>query len=159
VLVGDVCRFSDRTGTIIHIGLRSTRLRTDDRTIISVPNAQFSAIALENFSVRDKIWFHPKLNLRRDTTSAQMLQVIQSITEILAKHPKVGKEQIPVRFVGVSPVSLDVEVAVYVTTADYNEFLVIQQELLLQILQAVEQAGTALAVPVQEMVESGSRRG
>ncbi len=160
VLVGDVCRFGDRTGTVIRIGLRSTRLRTDDRTVISVPNAQFSAVALENISVRDKIWFHPKLNLRRDTTSEQMLQVIQSITEILARATQRSRmSQIPVRFVGVSPVSLDVEVAVYVITADYNEFLQIQQDLLLQIMQAIEHAGTALAVPLQENVESGSRRG
>ena len=54
------------------------------------------------------------------------------------------------RFVGVGPYSLDVEVAAYVTTADYDEFLALQQELLLKMLQAVEQAGTALAVPLQE---------
>jgi MscS family membrane protein len=65
VLVGDVCRFGDRTGEVMDIGLRSTRIRTPDRTIISVPNGQFSSIALENISRRDKIWFHPTFNLRR----------------------------------------------------------------------------------------------
>src|SRR5260370_35338036 len=74
VLVGDVCHFGDRTGEVMHIGLRSTRIRTADRTIISVPNGQFSSIALENISGRDKIWFHPTLNLRRDTTSDQLLR-------------------------------------------------------------------------------------
>ena len=54
VLVGDVCRFGDRTGTVIHIGLRSTRLRTAERTIVSVPNGQFSSMELENISGRDK---------------------------------------------------------------------------------------------------------
>ena len=58
------------------------------------------------------------------------------------------------RFVGVGAYSLDVEVGAYVTTADYDEFLALQQELLLKMLQAVEQAGTALAVPLQESVES-----
>jgi len=57
---------------------------------------------------------------------------------------------IPVRFVGVGAYSLDVEVNVYITTADGDEFLALQQELLLQMLQAVEHAGTALAVPIQE---------
>jgi MscS family membrane protein len=150
VLVGDVCRFGEHTGTVMHIGLRSTRIRTDDRTVISVPNAQFSAIALENISGRDKIWFHPKLNLRRDTTSEQIEQVLRSLEEILTKHPKVEAGQMPVRFVGVGPSSLDVEVAAYVKTTDYSEFLAIQQALLLQMLQAVERAGTALAVPLQE---------
>jgi MscS family membrane protein len=69
VLVGDICRFGDRTGTVMHIGLRSTRIRTPDRTVVSIPNAQFATMTLENISGRDKIWFHPTLNLRRDTTS------------------------------------------------------------------------------------------
>ena len=154
VLVGDVCRFGDRTGTITHIGLRSTRIRTPDRTIISVPNGQFSSVALENISERDKIWFHPTFNLRRDTTSDQLMEVLSSMTEILRGHSKVEVGPLPVRFVGVGPYSLDIDAAAYITTADYDEFLALQQELLLKMLQAVEQAGTALAVPLQESFAS-----
>jgi MscS family membrane protein len=154
VLVGDFCRFGDRTGTVMHIGLRSTRIRTPDRTVISVPNAQFSSMALENISGRDKIWFHPTLNLRRDTTSDQLLQVLTSFREILTSEPKVETGKLPVRFTGVGPFSLDVEVTAYVTTSDNDEFLAVQQDLLLKMLQGVEHAGTALAVPVQESFES-----
>jgi MscS family membrane protein len=150
ILVGDVCRFGDRVGTVTHIGLRSTRIRTPERTIISVPNAQFSSMELENISSRDKIWFHPTLNLRRDTTSGQLLEVLTKTGKILTEHPKVEAGNLPVRFVGVGAYSLDVEVAVYVTTADYEEFLKLQQDLLLKMLQAVESSGTALAVPLQE---------
>lgn len=155
VLVGDVCRFGDRTGTVMHIGLRSTRIRTPDRTVVSIPNAQFATMTLENISGRDKIWFHPTLNLRRDTTSEQLLRVLASLREILTSHPKVETGPIPVRFIGVGAYSLDIETNAYVKTADYDEFLGIQQELLLRILQAVEQAGTRLAVPLQESFESG----
>jgi len=150
VLVGDVCRFGDRTGTVMHIGLRSTRLRTPDRTVISVPNAQFATSTLENISRRDKVWFHPTLNLRRDTTSDQLLKVLASFREILTSHSKVETGKIPVRFIGVGAYSLDIAVEAYVATPDYDEFLEIQQDLLLQLLRAVEQAGTALAVPLQE---------
>jgi len=158
VLVGDVCRFGDRTGTVMHIGLRSTRIRTPDRTVISVPNGQFSSMALENISGRDKIWFHPTLNLRRDTTSDQLLRVLSSFREILTGHPRVETGKMPVRFIGVGPYSLDVEVIAYVTTSDYEEFVALQQELLLKMLQAVEHAGTALAVPLQESFESQRAR-
>jgi MscS family membrane protein len=150
VLVGDTCRFGSETGTVTHIGLRSTRIRTADRTIISVPNSQFSSMALENISRRDKIWFHPTLNLRRDTTSDQLHEVLSSVREILKAYPKVETGNLPVRFVGVGPYSLDVEVVAYINTADYDEFLALQQELLLRMLQALEKAGTALAVPLQE---------
>jgi MscS family membrane protein len=154
VLVGDVCRFGDRTGTVTHIGLRSTRIRTPDRTIISVPNSQFSSVALENISERDKIWFHPTFNLRRDTTSDQLMKVLSSLTEILKSHAKVETGTLPVRFVGVGAYSLDVDAAAYVITADYDEFLALQQELLLKMLQAIERAGTGLAVPLQESFAS-----
>jgi MscS family membrane protein len=153
VLVGDVCRFGDRTGTVMHVGLRSTRIRTPERTIISVPNAQFSALSLENISGRDKIWFHHTFNLRRDTSPDQLSGVLGSFREILAGQPKVETGKIPVRFVSVGSYSLDVEVVAYVTTADYDEFLELQQQLLIQMLQAVERAGTALAVPWQQSVE------
>lgn len=150
VLVGDACRFGDRTGTVMHIGLRSTRIRTPERTIISVPNGQFSSMPLENISGRDKIFLHPTLNLRRDTTSEQLMRVLSSIGEVLKGHSKIEPGTTPVRFIGVGPYSLDIEVAVYVITPDYDEFLAIQQELLIKMLQAVEGAGTGLAVPLQE---------
>jgi MscS family membrane protein len=150
LLVGDVRRFGNQTGTVMHIGLRSTRIRTADRTIISIPNGQFSSMELENISSRDKIWFHPTLNLRRDTTSDQLLELLSLVRGILQAHGKVETGNLPVRFVGVGPYSLDVEVVAYINTADYDEFLALQQELLLRILQAVETVGTALAVPLQE---------
>jgi Mechanosensitive ion channel len=83
--------------------------------------------------------------------------VLSSLREILKTHPKVEAGNLPVRFVGVGPYSLDVEVVAYVNTADYDEFLALQQELLLRMLQAVEKAGTALAVPLQEIAEPGRR--
>jgi MscS family membrane protein len=154
VLVGDFCKFGDRVGTIANIGLRSTRVRTLDRTIVSIPNGQFSSMELENFSVRDKMWFHPTLSLRRDTTSDQISKVLSSVEELLRHHPKVEVGSLPVRLIGFGPYSLNVEVFAYVTTPDFDEFLKLQQELLIKILHAVEDAGTAFAIPVQESVES-----
>ena len=150
VLVGDFCRFGTHFGSVIHIGLRSTRVRTLDRTILSVPNGQFSAMELENFSARDKILFHLTLCLRRDTTSRQILGVLSGIRDVLQEHPKVETGSIPVRFIGIGSYSLDVEVFAYVMTSDYDQYLAIQQELLLDLIRAVEHAGTALAVPILE---------
>jgi MscS family membrane protein len=150
VLVGDFCRFGAHIGTVMHIGLRSTRIRTLDRTILSVPNNQFSATELENFSARDKIWFHVTLSLRRDTTSDQVLRVVSAVRDILRQHSKVETGDIPVRLIGIGNYSLDVEVFAYVTTSDYDVFLGVQQELLIKMLQAVERVGAALAVPLLE---------
>src|SRR3974390_410611 len=153
VLVGDFCRFNNRVGTVTHIGLRSTRIRTLDRTVVSVPNSQFSAIELENFSARDKIWFHHTLRLRRDASSNQLRQLLRRAHEILDQNPKVEIGDIPVRFTGIGDYSLDIEVFAYVLTSDFDEFLGIQQDLLLELMRAVEHAGTSLAVPLLERIQ------
>ena len=159
VAVGDFCKFGDRVGTVEDIGLRSTRIRTLDRTLVSIPNGNFSSMTLENFSKRDKMWFHFTLNLRRDTTPDQVRTLLKGIAETLKKHPEVETGAIPVRFIGVGTYSLDVEVFAYIVTQDGDKFMEIQQELLLWILDAVESAGTALALPTQEFFPFGHTNG
>jgi MscS family membrane protein len=149
VAVGDFCKFGDRTGTVEDIGLRSTRIRTLDRTLVTVPNGQFSSMTLENFGRRDKMLFHFVLNVRRDTQPDQVRELLESIAKILAENPKLETGALPVRFVGVGTYSLDLEIFIYVLTKDGDEFMRIQQDLYLRILDAVEAAGTALALPTQ----------
>jgi MscS family membrane protein len=149
VAVGDFCKFGDRTGTVEDIGLRSTRIRTLDRTLVTVPNGQFSSMTLENFGRRDKMLFHFILNVRRDTKPDQVRELLGSIVKILAENPKFETGALPVRFVGVGTYSLDLEIFIYVLTKDGDEFMRIQQDLYLRILDAVQEAGTALALPTQ----------
>ena len=152
VLVGDTCRFGDRTGTVEDIGLRSTRIRTPDRTLVTVPNAQFSSMTLENVSRRDKIWFHPRLSLSRETSPAQIRQLLESMSRLLDSDPKVESGSCSVRFAGVGAYSLDLDVSAYILTSDDDEFSRVQQEFLLRILEAVESIGTRLALPTQASV-------
>lgn len=149
VSVGDFCKFGNNMGTIEDIGLRSTRIRTLDRTLVTVPNGSFSTMMLENFNQRDKMLFHVTLNLRRDTTPDQVRTLLQSVTRLLKDNSKVETGAMPVRFVGIGTYSLDLEIFVYILTLDGNEFMKIQQNLFLAILDAVEAAGTSLAVPTQ----------
>ena len=155
VAVGDFCRFGSQVGTVEDVGLRSTRIRTLDRTIVTIPNAEFSSMTLENFSKRDKIWFHMTLNLRRDTMPSQVRSLLQSTTQALKEHPMVQTGPLPIRFIGVGTYSLDLEVFAYILTPDFDEFLQIRQELLLWIVDAVQAAGTALAVPTQAYMPLG----
>jgi MscS family membrane protein len=152
VFVGDFCKFGNSLGTVEDIGLRSTRIRTVDRTLVTVPNGQFSLMTLENFSRRDKTLLHFTLNLRRDTTPGQVREVLQAIQQIL-KDPGIEAGPVPGRFIGVGQYSLDIEIFAYVLTVDGDEFLKIQQDLLLRILDAVAAAGTALALPTQASVD------
>jgi MscS family membrane protein len=116
-------------------------------------------MTLENFSRRDKMLFHLTLNLRRDTTPDQVRGLLGSVTKILKDHPRVEAGLVPVRFIGVGAYSLDVEIFAYVSTQSGDEFLQMQQDLLLSILDAVESAGTALALPTQANIYYPARGG
>ncbi len=150
VLVGDFCQFGGQVGTVEDIGLRSTRIRTLDRTLVTVPNSQFSTMTLENYSRRDRMWFHPKFSLRRDTSPDQVQKMMSAITEILKKHEMVDASGVPLRFTSINTQSLDLDVFAYVLTPDSNVFLKVQTELLLQILEASHKLGIGFAVPFQE---------
>jgi MscS family membrane protein len=136
VLVGDFCQFGGQVGTVEDIGLRSTRIRTLDRTLVTVPNSQFSTMTLENFSKRDRIWFHPTLPLRRDTHPDQIRRMMEAVTKVLAENPKVDPTNVPLRFTKITKDSFDLEVFAYVLTPDFDEYLRIQTDLLLKIVDA-----------------------
>jgi MscS family membrane protein len=147
VRVGDFCRFGDQVGTVEDIGLRSTRIRTLDRTLVSVPNGHLSSISLENFGVRDKIWFHPTIQLRYETSADQLRYVLAEIRQMLYAHPRVEPQSARIRFAKFGACSLDLEVFAYVQATDYAVFLEVQEDLLLRIMDIVAASGTSFAFP------------
>jgi MscS family membrane protein len=149
VRIGDACKIGDVVGEVVDIGLRSTRVRTADRTIITIPNAQLATSNLENYALRDKFLFHPVLSLTHQTTAGQMQTVLGNIRKLLDKHPDVESSTARVRFIAVRAGSFDVEIFAYVVGSDFNKYLAVQEELLLEMLGIVESAGTALALPTQ----------
>jgi MscS family membrane protein len=155
VRVGDFLKAGEIQGTVDHIGLRSTRIRTLDRTIVSVPNGQLANMNLETLSVRDKFWFHPIVGLRYETSADQLRAVLDGIRGMLARHSAVDGDTVRVRFLRLGAFSLDVEVFAYVFARDWNHFLEIQEQLLFGVTEVVSAAGTAIAFPSQTMYVSG----
>jgi MscS family membrane protein len=151
VRIGDFCRFGDTLGTVEEIGIRSTRIRTLDRTVLTVPNGEFATLHIENYSQRDRYWFHPILNLRYETSTDQMRYLLQVLRDMLAKHPKVDSTTARVRLIGLSAYSLDVEIFAYVIAWDYPGFLELQEELLLACMEIVEKSGVGFAFPSQTL--------
>ena len=149
VRVGDFCRFSDKIGTVEEIGLRSTQVRTLDRTVVSVPNGEFASLQLDNFSKRDKIWYHPRLGLRYETTPDQIRYILVELRKMLYAHPKVDPEPARIRFVNFGAFSLDLDIFAYVQVTDYGEFLEVAEDLNLRIMDIVERAGSGFAFPSQ----------
>jgi len=155
IRVGDVCKFGDRTGTVEDIGLRSTRVRTEERTLLAIPNGTVATINVENLSRRDKILFKTVLGLHQDTTAAQVDHVLTEIRGVLSHHDKVEKETIRVRLTELASASTNVEIFSYILTRDFNEFAAVREDLLLRIMNFVEDSGTTLASPSQTLYLSG----
>ncbi|MDJ0852879.1 MAG: mechanosensitive ion channel family protein [Myxococcota bacterium] len=157
VRVGDFCRFGASLGTVEEIGLRCTRVRTLDDTVLTVPNGDFAKLHVDNFAERRKIWYHPKFHLRYETTPDQIRCILVEVREILFAHPKVDPDPARIRFVGFGDWSLDLEVFAYVETSDYGEYLEIAEDLNLRIMDVVLAAGSRFAIPSQTTyLESGS---
>jgi MscS family membrane protein len=151
VRVGDVLKIGEIVGEVDHIGLRSTRLRTPDRTIVIIPNSQIANASLETLSARDKFWFRHFVGLVYETTPDQLRTVLGDIQRLFEEHAVVETTSVRTRFLRLGPSSLDVEVFAYVLARDWNHFLEIQEQLLLGITTIVERAGTAIAFPSQTM--------
>lgn len=146
---GDFCKFGDQLGLVEEIGMRSTRIRTLDRTIVTVPNGEFSSLKIENFAMRDKFWFHPTIGLRYETTPDQIRYILIELRSMLLSHPKVDPDPARVRFTGLGADSLSIEIFAYVKCTDMNEFLQIQEELTLKIMDVVNDCGAGFAFPSQ----------
>lgn len=155
VRVGDTLKIGTTVGTVEHVGLRSTWIRTLDRTTISIPNGQIANSSVETLSVRDKFWFHPAIGLVYETTPDQLRAVIGGIRRLLEEYPSIERESVRVRFLNLGSFSLDVDVFAYLYARDWNHFMEIQEQLLFGVTEIVAKAGTQFAFPSQTMYLAG----
>lgn len=149
IRVGDFCQVGDTLGTIEQIGIRSTRIRTLSRTVVTIPNGDFSSQKIENYTHRDNYWFHTNLAIRYETSEDQIRYLLVEIRSLLYAHPKVINKPNRVRFRGFAADSLTIEVYAYVMAVDHEEFLEIQEDLNLRIMGIVEKSGSGFAFPSQ----------
>ncbi len=153
--VGDMCKIGGVQGEVEDITLWATRLRTQDRSVVSIPNGAVMGAQIDNLSRRDKYWFRPVIGLVYQTTADQMRQVLQGLRALLAADARVDQANPRVNFLRLGSSAMEIEVSAYVRSVTQDDFLVVQEELLLRILRIVEEAGTALALPTQTVYLAG----
>jgi MscS family membrane protein len=151
IRVGDTCNFNGRVGTIEDISLRSTRIRTVERTELSIPNGALATMNIENLSRRDKFLFNPNLGLRPETTPDQLRYVLSAARRMLYQHPKVETVSARIRLSGLEQGWPVLEVFTYILTRDGAEFTAIREDVLLRLMNIVEDAGTGFTFPSQNV--------
>ncbi len=147
--VGDFIRYGEDSGTVEAIGPRSSRIRGLDGTLTAVPNADLAKMRLTNFTARDKSLFRHVIGVRYETTRSELQQLLAALRQGVAAHPLVEKTaNLPrVRLVGLGASAIEIEIFAKVLVADFAGFLEVQEQLILEVMEAVEACGTSIAFP------------
>ena len=145
------------TGTVERVGLRSTQIRTLDRTVISLPNGQLSEKRIETFAARDRIRIHAVLGMTYSTTPAQMRAIMEALKDTLKNHEKVWQDEIYIRFISFGASSLDIEVMCWINTTAFAEFADVRSALFLTFMDIVEQNGGDFAFPTRTVHVVGDK--
>jgi MscS family membrane protein len=154
---GDFVRVEDFVATVETIGLRSTRFRTLDRTLITIPNGRLAEMRLESFTVRDRMRLACTVGVVYGTTAEQLRRVLGGLERTLREHPRIWPDAVVVRFKELAASSLDIEVMAWFQTPEWSEFQLIRQEILLQFMEVVEKAGTSFAFPTRTVHLMGGK--
>jgi len=151
VQVGDFCRVGDVVGTVEDIGMRSTRVRTNERSLVTIPNGDFSSREIENYAKRDRFLFNPTIGVEYGISAAKLREGVEIIEQVLLEHDLVENDGARARFADFGPSSLDIELWSYITVSDFAESRLVRQQLLLTIFERLEAAGLSIAFPTQKV--------
>lgn len=149
VRVGDFFKMGDVTGTIEVIGLRSTRVRTLGRTLVTIPNGQIATMVLENFSARDQFWLRHLIGLEYRTPSSALNSVLADVRALLERDTRVIAQTTRVRFLRFGESNLELEIFAYLSARDWNHFLEIQEDLLMRMREVIGSAGVEIGYPAR----------
>jgi MscS family membrane protein len=149
IQIGDTCKINNQTGVVEDIGLRSTRLRTGERTLLSIPNGTMATAVIENLRFRDKFLCQQTIRLRYDLSPDHVRYVLGQIQNLLIEDPKVEDSSARIRFLRFAEYALEVELYCYILEPEFTLYLASQEQLLLKIMDAIEKAGAVVALPTQ----------
>ncbi len=147
---GDTIQVDTITGTVESIGLRSTRIRTVDRTLITIPNGKLAEMRVETITARDRMRFYCVLGVTH-SPAQQISQILQGVEGLLRENSVVSNDSISVRLIGLTDSAMNLEIVAMLETSDNAKFLEVRQSLLLGIIAVVDDSGSSLAHPVSSI--------
>lgn len=149
--IGDAIKVGTVTGTVEDIGIRSTRIRTGERSIVTIPNGDFSARQIENLTDRDRFQFNPAIPIGPVASAAQLKQAVGLVQGVLDAHPDViaGARA---RLANITERGFQIDTNAYIALPDVDASNTVRQDLLLGIVGALEDAGITLAFPTPAVV-------
>jgi len=152
VRIGDYCKFGTYEGTVIDIGIRSSRVRTLTRTIVTVPNGDFSSMQIENFTSRDMFRFFHHLYLKRTADLDVIFKMVNDLDEFIKEHDLTNQEWNQVNILELRQDCYVIQLQAYVNAVDIVEFYDKQNVLFVDILKKVAKYEVEHALPTQQLI-------
>ena len=149
--VGDNIAMAGLTGTVEHIGLRSTRIRTPENSLVSLPNSKIIASHVDNLGARTSVRVRTILNLPLSTAPSSIEALCAGTRAILESHPLCASDSIVVHFTEFNPSSLGILVQFNLYLTTWAEEQRRKEEIFLAIIRLLGELGLSLAVPIQEI--------
>lgn len=147
---GDFCRFGTIKGTVEEIGLRSVTLRTLERTVVSIPNAQFAAVEVENISARERIRYFTQLRVEI-TQRHRLDSLLNDLRSRFTAQSMLDAASISIRLEKIEDGTALIRIDAGVVTRDFQAYLAVAEELNLEVIEACEHAQITLSGPSQSV--------
>lgn len=152
VRIGDYCKFGTYEGTVIDIGIRSSRVRTLTRTVVTVPNGDFSSMQIENFTSRDMFQFLHNLYIKRNANIEVIFEMVNDLDKLLKEHELTNKEWNQANILELRQDCYVIQLRGYINSLDIIEFYGKQDKLLVDILTRVKNYKVEHALPTQQLI-------
>lgn len=145
--VGDYCKCGEILGYVEEIGLRSTRIRTLDRTLVTIPNSKLSEMYIENYMEREKIRFYTTIKFDLDTSLSKLQELLSEFEKILINNDNFHHDRYRIRLIGMGESGYEVEIYAFAKSTDWHEFVHIREGLLFSYIEKIEEHKIKIAVP------------
>ena len=149
--VGDWITFPGGDGVVEEVGMRSTRIRTFAKTVVSIPNQALANATVENHSLMPKRRIKFTLGVTYESTVDQVTGLVERIEGYLKSSPDIDQEFMLVKFTTFNDSSLDIFVYCFTVTTDWTKHLSVKQDVNLKIMSLVEEMGMGIAYPTQTL--------
>ena len=153
--LGETVKIGNNVGGVEDIGLRSTRIRLVDKSLMVIPNKTVAAEVINNLSRFTRRRFEQVIGLTYDTTPAQMDEIVAEIKKIITSQPEVDAPGVMVYFRDFNASSLDIWIVYEIPNPDFQKAMVVKQRINLAIMRAVEARGLSFAFPTQTVHLAG----
>lgn len=144
--VGDMIQLGSTIGVVEKVGFRSTRLRTPDKSYVTVPNKLLTNSELDNLTNRTQRRARFMVGVLYKTKASQMRSIISDIQMMLDEHPETGMDS-QVRFYEFGQSSINILVQYFVNTMDWPTYLKVREEINFNIFEIVRRNGSDFAFP------------